>query len=97
MTRLQRKRAKGWRKPEGSKCVDRSSRWGNPFEVAEHGRAESVRLYREHLASMTPEDRGKLLAPLRTATALCCYCKPDEECHADVLLEYLDRSGEVTE
>lgn len=32
-TVAQRKRAKGWRKPEGSVCVDRTSRWGNPFPV----------------------------------------------------------------
>jgi len=29
--RLQRKRAKGWRKPRNSVIVDRTSRWGNPF------------------------------------------------------------------
>ena len=93
MTRLQRKRAKGWRKPEGAKCVDRSSRWGNPFEVAEYGRANAVQLYRAQLASMTPAALAAYLAPLRGATALCCYCQPDAECHADVLLEYL---GEET-
>lgn len=32
-TVAQRRRAKGWRKPEGSVCVDRTSRWGNPFTV----------------------------------------------------------------
>lgn len=31
--RLQRKRQKGWRKPENSVIVDRTSRWGNPFRV----------------------------------------------------------------
>lgn len=31
--RIQRKRTKGWRKPEGAVIVDRSSRWGNPFSV----------------------------------------------------------------
>lgn len=29
----QRHRSKGWRKPEGSVCVDRTSRWGNPFVI----------------------------------------------------------------
>ncbi len=32
-TVAQRKRTKGWRKPEGSVIVDRTSRWGNPFVV----------------------------------------------------------------
>ena len=29
--RIQRKRTKGWRKPENTVIVDRTSRWGNPF------------------------------------------------------------------
>lgn len=29
-TRIQRRRTKGWRKPEGAVYVGRSSRWGNP-------------------------------------------------------------------
>lgn len=29
--RAQRQRKKGWRKPANSVCVDRSTRWGNPF------------------------------------------------------------------
>ncbi len=32
-TVAQRRRSKGWRKPEGSVCVDRTSRWGNPFQI----------------------------------------------------------------
>ena len=31
--RLQRKRTKGWRKPENAVIVDRTSRWGNPFKL----------------------------------------------------------------
>lgn len=31
--RIQRKRAKGWRMPEGAVYVGRPSRWGNPFGV----------------------------------------------------------------
>lgn len=31
--RIQRRRTKGWRKPEGAVIVDRTSRWGNPFTV----------------------------------------------------------------
>lgn len=33
-TRIQRKRAKGWRKPAGAVCVTRPSVFGNPFTVA---------------------------------------------------------------
>lgn len=31
--RIQLSRARGWRMPEGAVKVDRSTRWGNPFEV----------------------------------------------------------------
>lgn len=32
--RIQLRRTKGWRKPEGAIVVARPSRWGNPFTVA---------------------------------------------------------------
>jgi hypothetical protein len=31
--RIQRKRTKGWRLPEGAVYVGRPSRWGNPFRI----------------------------------------------------------------
>ena len=31
--RIQRKRTKGWRKPENTVIVDRTSKWGNPFKT----------------------------------------------------------------
>jgi hypothetical protein len=31
--RIQRKRTKGWRMPEGAVYVGRPSKWGNPYEV----------------------------------------------------------------
>lgn len=31
--RIQRRRTKGWRLPANAKCVDRSTRFGNPFTV----------------------------------------------------------------
>ncbi len=33
--RIQRKRTKGWRKPENAIIVDRTSRWGNPYYLKE--------------------------------------------------------------
>lgn len=30
--RIQHKRTKGWRKPEGAVCVTRGTLWGNPFQ-----------------------------------------------------------------
>lgn len=102
MNRIQRRRGvKGWRMPEGAKYVGRGSRWGNPYTVAEYGREGAVQLFREHLESMTPNERATYLEPLKTVTTLCCWCKPGELCHADVLIEYLetdndDRRGGAT-
>jgi hypothetical protein len=31
--RIQRRRIKGWRMPEGAKYVGRGSRWGNPYRA----------------------------------------------------------------
>lgn len=39
--RIQRKRTKGWRMPEGAVYVGRPSRWGNPFEVGGYLRMEA--------------------------------------------------------
>lgn len=37
MRRIQRKRTKGWRMPEGAVYVGRPSRWGNPFPIGYEG------------------------------------------------------------
>lgn len=36
--RIQRKRSKGWRKPENAIIIDRTSRYGNPFKVGQRYR-----------------------------------------------------------
>lgn len=41
-TRIQLKRTKGWRKPEGAIVVARPSRWGNPFKALPTAEAWSV-------------------------------------------------------
>ena len=76
--------------PAGYRCVTRISRWGNPYKVADYGRAGAVQRYRELLERMTPDELRDYLAPLRGAACLACSCKPDELCHADVLIEDLE-------
>lgn len=58
--RIQRKRTKGWRMPEGAVYVGRPGKWGNPFTVggAWVERSEAVAMYRdliERIASGTTE------------------------------------------
>lgn len=45
--RIQQRRTKGWRKPDGAVGVSRPSRWGNPFPVADYGLDLSLDLFRD--------------------------------------------------
>ena len=88
--RIQLRRTKGWRKPDGAVVVARPSRWGNPFRVGVDGdRAQCVAAYRGAL------EQGELpftVADIRRELAghdLACWCPLDEPCHADVLLAAL--------
>jgi hypothetical protein len=99
--RVQLRRTKGWRKPEGVIVVSRPSRWGNPFAIGDPHpddghpmtRAETVALFRVHVR---PGGAGELreadLALLR-GHDLACWCRPDEACHADVLLDLANRQA----
>lgn len=86
--RIQLRRTKGWRKPDGAVVVARPSRWGNPFRIGIDGdRSECVAHYRTAL------ERGELsftVADVRRELAgrnLACWCRLDQQCHADVLLD----------
>ena len=63
-----------------------ASIWANPYPARSNGRDKAVALYREHvLSSPALLDR---LEELRGKT-LGCWCKPDQACHGDVLIELL--------
>lgn len=42
--RIQRRRAKGWRAPEGAVYVGRGSKWGNPFVIDEKAETTNRKL-----------------------------------------------------
>jgi hypothetical protein len=87
--RIKLSRRKGWKMPENAKKVDRTTRWGNPYQAGQDGdgsRAYLVGLFASYLdraeqadllCAMRKELRGKDLA---------CWCPLDQPCHADVLL-----------
>lgn len=75
--------------PQGARYVGRPSRWGNPFMVKIHGRQAALELFRDKVSKMSPGARSAWLYPLRDASALACWCKPGEACHADILIEFL--------
>ena len=86
--RIQRKRTKGWRLPEGAVCVSRPGRWGNPYkasEMAEPTHENAVKCFRV-LVESEPETVAEIRSELK-GKKLACWCPLDRPCHADVLAE----------
>lgn len=83
--RIERKRTKGWKAPEGAIYVGRGSKWGNRHDSRLLGREDAVRLFRKDVAD-DPAFRKEVRREL-CGKGLMCWCPPDVECHADVLLE----------
>ena len=99
--RVQLSRAKGWRMPENTVKVDRTTKWVNPFVPGKPvpvgpmkgqmvtDKRHAYMLYR----SFAPLNPG-LMAAARAELAgknLACWCSKDDPyedgCHAAVLLE----------
>lgn len=63
--RIQRKRTKGWRKPEGVIDCTRSGKWGNPWTVGPDGDCataeEAVRMFRSAVIGF--HSNGSFCAP----------------------------------
>lgn len=100
--RIQRKRIKGWRMPEGAVYVGRPSKWGNPYCTCTRdcwhmpvGSPErAVELFKRAVAENDIGGRFHRECPtsadIRDGLAgkdLACWCALDQPCHADVLLE----------
>lgn len=80
--RVQARHAKNY------KAVHRPTKWGNPFPItATRTRAQSLRRYATWLRRRLAEDPA-FLEPLR-GFDLGCFCRLDEPCHADLLLDAL--------
>lgn len=43
--RIQRERTKGWRIPAGTVCIDRSTKWGNPYYIKKITDRSGTRFY----------------------------------------------------
>lgn len=97
--RIQRSRAKGWQMPAGAIYVGRPSRWGNPWRIEKAREAGyqgtdaeiagmCVAMFRNALLASLPAvgDMPARLHELR-GRPLACWCRLDQPCHADVLLE----------
>jgi hypothetical protein len=99
--RIQLSRQKGWRKPPNTVVVSRPSGWGNPFKIGELYRfddptegllmgvvvshEDAVRLFRRYLNARP--DHAKKVRDELAGKDLACWCRSDQLCHADALLE----------
>ena len=96
--RIQLKRTKGWRMPPNTVNVTRRGKWGNPYDVAKYGREQAIEKYREGILGQDLLSRrgkklarvGKDFSELRGKN-LACFCRLDQPCHADVLLELANK------
>lgn len=101
--RIQLRRTKGWRKPEGAIIVARPTKWGNPFRSefvslpGMNARSIVVRDFKESLLFAWYNPTAPEVDPAFRRMAdqlgtlrghdLACWCPLDQPCHADVLLE----------
>jgi len=75
--------------PADTVTVARPTKWGNPFVMgAQMSREEAMAAYRAWLdASETGQTIKKAARDELRGKNLACWCRLDEACHADVLLD----------
>ncbi len=104
--RIQRKRTKGWTKPEGAVNCTRPGKWGNPFEGPDaverferafrHPPGIDVRVGVDASLADTLH-LGRIhydIHELRDAKYLMCWCPLDQPCHVDTIIELLRLANE---
>ena len=96
--RIQLRRVKGWKKPDGTVVVTRPGPWGNPYYVrgyiplGERVDNECQVTSHEHAVELyirLLRRRPDLVERIRRSLAgrdVACWCRPDAVCHGDVLL-----------
>ena len=110
--RIQRKRTKGWKMPEGAVVCTRPGRWGNAYTVKECGsRQSAVTCFRVSRSTM-PSEREAIRRELRGKDLVCwCHlcprhqsgkpwnqsCADCDPCHVDILLEIANAPIKTTE
>jgi hypothetical protein len=106
--RIQLSRAKGWRMPENTVKVDRTTPWGNPFipgKPAPFGPTKGAIVSDKRHAFVLYRSLAPLNAALITSARallagknLACWCGQDDPyedvCHAAVLLELANQPKE---
>ena len=94
--RIQRKRTKGWKLPEGAIYVGRGTQWGNPLKIGQSRREQAVLSYRYEIVQKNGGVVGFnqfWVARHLRGKDLACWCPLVDKdgnrvpCHADILLE----------
>lgn len=98
--RIQQRRTKGWRKPEGAVAVGRGTKWGNPVTAGLLVPSQPDPVFqrfwlKQHFRRWlggsapwlgTPPSTEQIQTEL-AGKDLMCWCPLDQPCHADVLLK----------
>lgn len=104
--RIQRKRTKGWRMPPNTISVTRPGKYGNPYVIGSYlqpvgkqrhtlndeiliTRTNCLLFFREYAEQMIEKD-PQWLDDARDKD-MACFCKLNDACHADILLELANR------
>jgi hypothetical protein len=98
--RIQRRRTKGWKMPEGAVYVGRPTRFGNPCKVGmfhNYSAENAIRDFKAYIErdpmvrsfeiSFGPPPSIAYIQEQLRGKDLACWCPLDHPCHADVLLE----------
>lgn len=93
--RIQLSRRKGWRMPENTVKVDRTTKWGNPFIPGKPcaysgGRPVQDKRHAYVLFRAVAPDNDMLVEAAQQELRgknLACWCRLTDDCHADVLLK----------
>ena len=86
-TRVKQPRRVQARHDRNYRLVARPTRWGSPYKLEDHGRERTLALYEGWLEKQLASD-PEFLEPLRGYN-LGCFCRPDQACHADILMRRL--------
>ena len=104
--RIQLSRKKGWKMPENTVKVDRTTKFGNPFKVGVFRCFANTDDPNDVVVACPGDlneavdafrwlaeqsDRAEMIQRDLRGKNLACWCRPGEPCHADVLLEIANR------
>ncbi len=79
--------------PANAVYVGRPTKWGNPFRLSDGlSQAEVVNRFRRWITEdAVPQNELRAALSELRGNDLICWCRLDQPCHADVLIELANR------